>query len=32
MQGNASASKGNHLDKTLLNASVKEERKKGVTN
>ena len=31
-QGNTSATKGNNMDKTLLNASIKEEKNKAAKN
>ena len=31
-QGNTSATKGNNMDKTLLNASIKEEKNKAANN
>ncbi len=31
-QGTTSATKSNNMDKTLLNASIKEEKKKGANN
>ena len=31
-QGNNSATKGNNMDKTLLNASIKEEKNKAAKN